>query len=184
MALILSFLLAFPFEVFAQGGGSTAGSTNTTPGAAPAGENVAAREATQPEAATRESVVQDGMVRGSEPVVAMSGAGAMTVSPSGSLIYNYPLSGPGGHLSLTYNSHGGNGLVGMGIQLTGLPMGSIMRVDAGKGIRYISSEDMYAKSPSWDVPTTQADFTRNILDQRLDINKRSNERSTRKNRLQ
>jgi hypothetical protein len=53
---------------------------------------------------------------------------AQEVGPNGELVYSYPIklptgtNGVGPKLALTYNSHGGNGMCGLGWSLSGIPV--------------------------------------------------------------
>src|SRR3989338_4133920 len=153
LAFTLALLIALPVEVFGEAGGGSAVSSSESSSQSYRGDGSAGREAVKAGAVTRESVVQDGLVKGAEPAVAMSRVGEESVGRSGEFVYNVPLASPSSSfwLSLAYSSHAGNSIVGMGFRLNGLATTVIERVNTGKGITYWS-EDVFGVSSVWDVP--------------------------------
>ena len=151
---MLSVMLAFPLEVLAQGGGT--GTTNYDGSGSGTSGQPQAQSTAQPKVADRESVVQNGEIKNAEPTMASVSSGSASAGPSGSFVYNLPLTGPSQalSLSLTYDSQVGNGLFGMGARMSGAGVSSIQRVDAGMGITYTASDTFAFNPAGWDVPAS------------------------------
>jgi RHS repeat-associated protein len=80
------------------------------------------------------------------PLFAVSPAGAQEVGPTGSFQTSYPIEVPSYHglepdLGLTYNSSAGNGLVGVGWELSGFSY--IQRASPGKGAPNYDESDAF-----------------------------------------
>lgn len=84
------------------------------------------------------------------------GIGAWDVTPAGSFSYTIPIELPAGRrdmqpdLKIIYDSSVGNGLLGAGFRLIGIPV--IERFDAGTGIHFDAGDSFAFNSAGWDVP--------------------------------
>ncbi len=105
---------------------------------------------------TKESVLEGSkLIRGGEAKKEDIVGSDVTVIPSGALSYTKAIEIPTGRngmqpkLSIVYNSNSGNGILGMGFSLRGLP--AIVRIPFDCGIHF-NGNDHFAVASGWGTP--------------------------------